>query len=230
VTKADLSSRPFKIWVNEDLYLAKTVIIATGARANYIGLDSEDKLKNKGVSACAVCDGALFRNEDVIVVGGGDTAMEEANYLTGLCKSVTLVHRRDDFRASRAMVQRTVDNPKIRIIYSSVVDEVLGIEEDHVTGVLVKNLKTGEKNKVVAAALFVAIGHTPLADIVVGQVDRHPNGYIKTESGSSRTNIAGVFAAGDVADWTYRQAVTAAGTGCMAALDAERWLSAEGGH
>jgi thioredoxin reductase (NADPH) len=230
VTKADLSSRPFKIWVNEDLYLAKTVIIATGARANYIGLDSEDKLKNKGVSACAVCDGALFRNEDVIVVGGGDTAMEESNYLTGLCKSVTLVHRRDEFRASRAMVQRTVDNPKIRIIYSSVVDEVLGIEEDHVTGVRVKNLKTGEKNVVTAAALFVAIGHTPLADIVVGQVDRHPNGYIKTEAGSSRTNIAGVFAAGDVADWTYRQAVTAAGTGCMAALDAERWLSAEGGH
>jgi thioredoxin reductase (NADPH) len=230
VTKADLSSRPFKIWVNEDLYLAKTVIIATGARANYIGLDSEDKLKNKGVSACAVCDGALFRNEDVIVVGGGDTAMEESNYLTGLCKSVTLVHRRDEFRASRAMVQRTVDNPKIRIIYSSVVDEVLGIEEDHVTGVRVKNLKTGEKNVVTAAALFVAIGHTPLADIVVGQVDRHPNGYIKTEPGSSRTNIAGVFAAGDVADWTYRQAVTAAGTGCMAALDAERWLSAEGGH
>src|SRR5262245_53382412 len=134
VTKADLSSRPFKLWVNEDLYLSKTVIIATGPRANYIGIDSEDKLKNKGVSACAVCDGALFRGEDVIVVGGGDTAMEEANYLTGLCKSVNLIHRRDEFRASKSMVKRTVENPKIKIYYSTVVEEVLGVDEDRVTG------------------------------------------------------------------------------------------------
>ena len=230
VTKADLSSRPFKLWVNEDLYLAKSVIIATGARANYLGLESEDKLKNKGVSACAVCDGALFRGQDVIVVGGGDTAMEEANYLTALCKSVTLIHRRDEFRASKSMVKRTVENPKIKILYSHVVEEVLGVDQDQVTGARVKNTKTGEKYDVPAGAFFVAIGHTPLADVFIGQIDRHPNGYIKVEPGSSRTSVEGVFASGDVADWTYRQAVTAAGTGCMAALDAERWLSAQGSH
>lgn len=230
VTKVDLSSRPFKVWVNNDLYVGKTVIVATGARANYVGLPSEDALKNKGVSACAVCDGALYRGQDVAVVGGGDTAMEEASYLSGLCKSVTLVHRRDEFRASKAMIDRVVTNPKIKILYSHVIDEVLDVKQDMVTGIVVKSLKTGEKNTVSVGAMFVAIGHTPLADLFIGQIETHPNGYLKTEPGSARTNIPGVFASGDVQDWVYRQAITAAGTGCMAALEAERYLQAEGGH
>src|SRR5689334_8187016 len=230
VTKVELTGHPFKIWVEDTLYLTKAVVVATGARANYIGLESEEALKNKGVSACAVCDGALFRGEDVVVIGGGDTAMEEATYLSGLCKSVTLVHRRDEFRASKTMVKRVVENDKIKILYSSVIEEVLDPKEDKVTGVVVKNLKTGAKHTVPAAAMFVAIGHTPMTELFVGQLELHPNGYLKTEPGSTRTSVPGVFAAGDVQDWTYRQAVTAAGTGCMAALDAERWLSAEGAH
>jgi len=229
VTKVDLSERPFKIWVGEDenvLHLARTVIIATGARANYLGLESEDKLKNKGVSACAVCDGALFRNEDVVVVGGGDTAMEEASYLTGLCKSVTLIHRRDEFRASKVMQHRVLNNPKIRPLYSHVVEEVLDPAQDKVTAVRVKDLKTGDRRTLQAGAMFVAIGHTPMTDLFKGQLEVHPNGYLKVQPGTTYTSVPGVFAAGDVADWTYRQAVTAAGTGCMAALDAERWLAA----
>ena len=156
--------------------------------------------------------------------------MEEATYLASLCSHVTLVHRRDEFRASKSMIDRTVSNPKIKILYSHVVEEVLDVAQDTVTGVVVKDLKTGAKHTIEASAMFVAIGHTPMTDLFVGQLDTHENGYLKTVPGSTRTNIAGVFAAGDVQDWTYRQAVTAAGTGCMAALDAERWLSAEGGH
>ncbi|MCC6558080.1 MAG: thioredoxin-disulfide reductase [Polyangiaceae bacterium] len=230
VTRVDLSAHPFKVWVEDTLYRAKTVVIATGARANYLGLPSEEALKNKGVSACAVCDGALYRGEDVAVIGGGDTAMEEASYLSGLCRSVTLIHRRDEFRASKAMVARVVENPKIRILYSHVVEEVLDVAEDRVTGVRVKSAKTGESQVVPVAAMFVAIGHTPMTELFVGQLDVHPNGYLKTEPGTTRTSVPGVFAAGDVQDWTYRQAVTAAGTGCMAALDAERWLAQQGGH
>ena len=230
VSKVDFSQRPFKVWVDETLYLAKTVIIATGARANYLGLPSEEALKNKGVSACAVCDGALFRNQPVVVIGGGDTAMEEATYLSSLCSHVTLVHRRDEFRASKSMIDRTVANPKIKILYSHVVEEVLDVKQDTVTGVVVKDLKTGTKHTIEASAMFVAIGHTPMTDLFVGQLETHENGYLKTVPGSTRTNIPGVFASGDVQDWTYRQAVTAAGSGCMAALDAERWLSAEGDH
>jgi thioredoxin reductase (NADPH) len=229
VQKVDFSERPFKVWVGEDeniLHLAQTVIIATGARANYIGLDSEHQLKNKGVSACAVCDGALFRGENVAVVGGGDTAMEEASYLSGLCKNVTLLHRRDEFRASKAMEKRVMENPKINVLRSHVVTEVLGVAEDRVTGLQLKDLKTGETKQLDVGALFVAIGHTPMTDLFKGQLDMHPNGYLKVELGSTRTNIPGVFASGDVADFTYRQAVTAAGTGCMAALDAERFLAA----
>ncbi|MDI1448902.1 thioredoxin-disulfide reductase [Polyangium sp. 6x1] len=229
VTKVDLSQRPFKVWVEDTLYLAKTVIVATGARANYLGLPHEEQLKNKGVSACAVCDGALYRGRDVAVVGGGDTAMEEASYLAGLCNSVTLIHRRDDFRASKAMVDRVVSNPKIKILYSHVVEDVLDVTKDEVTGIVVKNLKTGETSSVPVAAFFVAIGHTPMTELFVGQLETHPNGYLKTVPGSTRTSVPGVFAAGDVQDWTYRQAVTAAGTGCMAALDAERFMQQEGG-
>jgi thioredoxin reductase (NADPH) len=230
VQKVDLSSRPFKIWVGEDenvLHLARTVIIATGARANYIGLPNEELLKNKGVSACAVCDGALFRGQDVAVVGGGDTAMEEASYLAGLCGKVTLIHRRDDFRASRVMVERVQKNPKIRMLLSHVVDDVLDVKEDRVTALRLRDLKTGDVSTLPVGGLFVAIGHTPMTELFKGQLETHPNGYLKVTPGTARTSIPGVFAAGDVADWTYRQAVTAAGTGCMAALDAERFLQAE---
>ncbi|HEY1534849.1 MAG TPA: FAD-dependent oxidoreductase, partial [Polyangiaceae bacterium] len=192
------------------------------------GLDTEEKLKNKGVSACAVCDGALFRGQDVIVVGGGDTAMEEASYLSGLCGNVTLIHRRDEFRASVTMQARVLANPKIRILRSHVVTEVLDVAQDKVTGVRVKDLKSGDVRTIDAGALFVAIGHTPLTDLFKGQLEVHDNGYLKVEPGTTRTSVPGVFAAGDVADWVYRQAVTAAGTGCMAALDAERFLTHHG--
>ena len=177
-----------------------------------------------------MCDGALFRDQDVVVVGGGDTAMEEAHYLAGLCKSVTLIHRRDEFRASKTMQDRVVKHPKIKILYSHVVTEVLGVAEDAVSGVRVKDLKTDALVDVPAKAMFVAIGHTPLTDLFKEKLDVHDNGYLKVLPGSTKTSLEGVFAAGDVADWTYRQAVTAAGTGCMAALDAERWLSAQDGH
>ncbi len=230
VQKVDLSSRPFKVWVGEDenvLHLAKTLVIATGARANYLGLPNEEKLKNKGVSACAVCDGALFRGQDVAVVGGGDTAMEEASYLAGLCGKVTLIHRRDEFRASRVMADRVRNNPKINLLLSHAVEDVLDASKDHVSAIRVRDLKTSELKTLSVGAMFVAIGHTPLTELFKGQLATHPNGYLKVEPGTTRTSVSGVFAAGDVADWTYRQAVTAAGTGCMAALDAERFLQAE---
>jgi len=230
VQKVDFSSRPFKVWVGEDeniLHLAETVIIATGARANYLGLPSEHALKNKGVSACAVCDGALFRGQPVAVVGGGDTAMEEASYLAGLCGKVTLIHRRDDFRASMSMQTRVRQNPKIEILYSHAVTEVLDVAQDHVTGIRVKDLKTDAQRVLDVGALFVAIGHTPMTDLFRNQLDVHPNGYLRVDPGTTKTSVPGVFAAGDVADWNYRQAVTAAGTGCMAALDAERFLAAQ---
>jgi thioredoxin reductase (NADPH) len=226
VTKIDLSERPFKVWADEEEpYLAKTVILATGARANYVGLDSEDKLKNRGVSACAVCDGALYRNKDVAVVGGGDTAMEEAMYLAGLCKTVTLIHRRDEFRASQIMQKRVVENPKIKVLYSHVVVDVLDPEKGEVTGLRVKNVKNGETHVIDVDALFVAIGHTPNTDLVKGQLELHDNNYVKTKPGTTQTSVVGVFAAGDVQDFVYRQAVTAAGSGCMAALEAERFFA-----
>ena len=233
VQKVDFSQRPFSVCVGEGediLHRAKAVIIATGARANYLGLPNEQALKNRGVSACAVCDGALFRNQDVAVVGGGDTAMEEAVYLAGLCRSVTLLHRRDEFRASKSMQQRVEENPKIRILRSHAVTDVLDVAEGSVSAIEVINLKTQRAERINVSALFVAIGHTPMTDLFRGQLELQPNGYIKVEPGSTRTNVPGVFAAGDCADWVYRQAVTAAGTGCMAALDADRWLSSGGGH
>jgi thioredoxin reductase (NADPH) len=232
VQKVDLSARPFKVWVGEDeneLHLAQTLIVSTGARANYLGLPSEEALKNRGVSACAVCDGALFRNKDVCVIGGGDTAMEEASYLSGLCKSVTLIHRRSEFRASQVMQRRVEANQKITILVDTVVTEVLDPAQNQVTGVRLKNVKTGVAAQLDVEAMFVAIGHTPLTDLFKGQLDVHDNGYLKVVPGTARTSVEGVFAAGDVADWAYRQAITAAGTGCMAALEAERWLAAEEG-
>jgi thioredoxin reductase (NADPH) len=232
VTKVDLSARPFKIWNagSTEPTLAKTVIIATGARANYIGLPNEEKLKNKGVSACAVCDGALYRGKPVAVVGGGDTAMEEASYLAGLSPSVTLIHRRDEFRASKTMQQRVLDNPKIRVLYSHEIRDVLDVKHDYVNAIEVENTKSKERRTIEVSALFVAIGHTPMSELFAGQVALHPNGYIKTTPGSTTTSVPGVFACGDVQDWIYRQAVTAAGTGCMAALEAERYLGSVGGH
>ncbi len=232
VQKVDFSQRPFKVWVGEDediLHTADAVIISTGARANYLGLPSEEKLKNRGVSACAVCDGALYRNKKVAIVGGGDTAMEEATYLAGLCESVVLLHRRDEFRASKAMQERVLSNPKIQVLFSHTVEEVLGVEQDEVTGLVAKDHKSDETKQIDVSALFVAIGHTPMTELFKGQLETHSNGYLKVTPGTSKTSVAGVFAAGDVADWVYRQAVTAAGTGCMAALDAERWLSEQDG-
>jgi thioredoxin reductase (NADPH) len=232
VSRVDLSSRPFRVWVGEDapeLHLARSLILATGARANYLGLPSEERLKNKGVSACAVCDGPLYKGREVVVVGGGDSAMEEASYLAGICAKVTLVHRRNELRASRTMQERVQSHPKIEILYSHVVSEVLGVEQDRVAGVRVKSVVSGEERTVPASAMFVAIGHTPLTDLVKGQVELEENGYVKlVRPGSTYTSVPGVFAAGDVADWVYRQAVTAAGSGCMAALDAERWLALHG--
>jgi len=232
VSKVDLSKPPFKVWVGDDKEptLSRTVIIATGARANYLGLPNEDKLKNKGVSACAVCDGALFRGEPVAVVGGGDTAMEEASYLAGLCSHVTLIHRRDEFRASKAMQDRVFANPKIEVLYSHEIRDVSDVAKDRVTSIEVQDRKTEARRSVPVSALFVAIGHTPMSELFVGQVDLHPNGYIKTVPGKTETSVPGVFACGDVQDWVFRQAVTAAGTGCMAALEAERYLGTLGGH
>jgi thioredoxin reductase (NADPH) len=226
VKEVDLSMRPFTIRTDEGHeHHARTLILATGAQAKWLGLESEHALQGKGVSACAVCDGAFFRNQDVVVVGGGDTAMEESMYLSAICKSITLVHRRDDFRASRTMQDRVFKNPRIKVMYGAVVDEVLDVSRGEVTGARVRDLKTGESSVVACTGLFVAIGHTPNTDLFKGQLDLHANGYLKTRPGSTHTSRAGVFACGDVQDFTYRQAVTAAGSGCMAALDAERWLS-----
>jgi thioredoxin reductase (NADPH) len=232
VYKVDLSKRPFRVWVGDDKveYQSKTIIIATGAQAKWLNMESEHALKGRGVSACAVCDGAFFRNQDVMVVGGGDTAMEESMYLSGLCKTVTLVHRRGEFRASKAMQDRVLKNKKIAIEYDSGVDEVLDVSKGEVNGVRLVNLKTNEKKVVPVTGLFIAIGHTPNTDLFVGQLDMHDNGYLKAKPGSSYTSVPGVFACGDVQDFVYRQAVTAAGTGCMAALDAERWMALNDPH
>jgi thioredoxin reductase (NADPH) len=232
VTKVDLSALPFRVWAGHDHieHRSETLIIATGAQAKWLNIESEHPLKGRGVSACAVCDGAFFRGQDVMVVGGGDTAMEEAMYLSGLCRSVTLVHRRESFRASKAMQSRVISNPKIKPIYDSVVDEVRDVSMGEVTAVRLKNVKTNEHTVVSVTGLFVAIGHTPNTDLFSGQLEFHSNGYIRTKPGSTATSVPGVFAAGDVQDFVYRQAVTAAGTGCMAALEAERWLGFNGSH
>jgi thioredoxin reductase (NADPH) len=232
VNRVDLSARPFRVWAGDDdtEYQAETLIIATGAQAKWLGIESEHALKGRGVSACAVCDGAFFRNQDVAVVGGGDTAMEESMYLSGLCRSVALIHRRDEFRASKAMQDRVLKNPKITVHYNTEIDEILDVSKGEVTGVRLRNNKTGEKKTLDVTGYFVAIGHTPNTDLFTGALELHDNGYIKTKPGTTQTSVAGVFAAGDVQDFVYRQAVTAAGTGCMAALEAERWLAANSSH
>jgi thioredoxin reductase (NADPH) len=227
VTRVDFSSQPLRVWVGEDEYAARTVIVATGATARQLGLESERTLQGRGVSYCAVCDAAFFKEQAVVVVGGGDSAMEEAIFLTKFASKVTLVHRRDAFRASQIMVDRARVNPKIELALDSVVDEVLGTEAGRLTGVRLRNVKTGEKTDIAADGLFVAIGHDPTTGLFRGILDMDEAGYIVTRGKTSETNIPGVFAAGDVQDHVYRQAVTAAGSGCMAALDAERYLAAQ---
>lgn len=234
VVEVNLSTRPFQLKTLEGgMTETHALIVATGAKANYLGLPSEEKYKNHGVSACAVCDGALprFRNKPLVVVGGGDSAMEEATYLTKFAEVVYLIHRRDEFRASKIMAQRVLENPKISIKWFSTVDEVLGNDKDGVTGVRIKNVQTGATEELAATGMFCAIGHTPNTAFLKGQIQTDDKGYIVySKSFRTDTSVEGVFAAGDVADSYYRQAITSAGTGCMAALDAERWLGAQGHH
>ncbi len=228
-SKVDFSERPFKIWVGdpeapEPTHLAKTVIVSTGAKALMLGLPNENRLIGHGVSTCATCDGFFFRDQEIVVVGGGDSAMEEASFLTKFASKVTIVHRRDELRASKIMQERAFANPKIEFRWNSQVVEILGDEK--VAGVVLEDTRTGERSELAATGLFVAIGHRPNTDLFVDQLAMKDNGYLITQAPSARTSVEGVFACGDVQDDVYRQAITAAGSGCAAAIDAERWLEA----
>jgi thioredoxin reductase (NADPH) len=229
VTEVDFSEAPFRVSTSDEDFRTKAVIVATGANARQIGLESERTLQGRGVSYCAVCDAAFFREKEVVVVGGGDSAMEEAIFLTKFATNVTVVHRRGEFRASPIMLDRARANPKIEFLTPYIVEEALG-EDNKLTGVRVANVETGTEQRLPADGLFVAIGHDPNTKLFVGQLDMDEAGYLVTRPGSTATNVEGVFAAGDVVDHTYRQAITAAGSGSMAALDAERWLSEREGH
>jgi len=226
VASVDLSKRPFTVRTEENEYRSRTLIVATGASARLLGLESERKLMGRGVSTCATCDGAFFRNMEVAVVGGGDTAFEDAIFLTRFASKVLMIHRRDQFRASKIQVERARGNPKIEFILDTVVEDILGSEKNEVTGILLKNKKDGSKTERKVDGVFIAIGHDPNTKVFGGQLDLD-NGYIVLRDGA-RTNVEGVFAAGDVHDKVYRQAITAAGTGCRAAIEAERFLEAEG--
>jgi thioredoxin reductase (NADPH) len=230
VTKVDFSERPFRVWVEGDEYRANAVIVATGAEARQIGLPSERALHGRGVTYCATCDAAFYRDKEVVVVGGGDSAMEEATFLTKFASKVTLIHRRDEFRASQIMVDRARANEKIEFLTPYVVEEVLGVEDGKLTGVRLRNVESDETTDFATDGLFVAIGHDPTTKLFLDQLDHDDAGYLVTRGKSTETNVPGVFAAGDVQDHVYRQAVTAAGSGCAAALDAERYLAALEGH
>ncbi len=224
-TKVDFSSRPFKVWTDSDEYEADSVIVATGASAKWLGIESETRLKGRGVSSCATCDGFFFKEKDIVVVGGGDTALEEATFLTRFAKTVKIIHRRDELRANKQLQERANDNPKIEFIWNSEIEEILG--KNKVEGVKIKNSQTGEISTLNVEGVFVAIGHTPNTSLFVGQLDLDEKGYIVPTKGKTHTNIEGVFVAGDVEDFEYRQAITASASGCMAALDCERYLSSQ---
>lgn len=228
VTKVDFSKRPFTIWIREKEYKAKAVIISTGASAQYLGLPNEKRLLGRGVSACATCDGAFFKEQEVAIIGGGDTAMEEANFLTRFASKVYVIHRRDSFRASKIMADRVLKNTKIEVIWDHELVDVLGDKD--VTGVKIKNVKTGAVTEKALSGVFIAIGHKPNTSVFKDILKMDETGYLITEGKSTYTSVEGIFAAGDVQDHIYRQAITAAGTGCMAAMDAERWLEKTEGH
>jgi thioredoxin reductase (NADPH) len=225
VTKVDFGQRPFTAWVRDEQHTADAVIVSTGAQSIMLGLERERELIGHGVSTCATCDGFFFRGQEIAVIGGGDSAVEEASFLTKFATRVYLIHRRDQLRASKIMQQRAFDNPKIEMVWDTVVEEVRGA--DSLEGVTLRNVRTGELSQLAVGGLFVAIGHRPNTDLFAGVLDMEDNGYLITQPGSTATNIDGVFACGDVQDHTYRQAITAAGSGCMAAIDAERWLESQ---
>ncbi len=228
VTRVDFKKRPFEVFVGDQKYAAETIIISTGASAKWLGLESERQLRGHGVSSCATCDGAFFRNQELIVVGGGDVAMEDSTFLTKFASKVTIVHRRDSLRASKIMQERAFKNPKISFIWDSVVEEIHDASKKTVTGVTLRNVKTNERTPMRCDGVFIAIGHQPNTEIFKSQIDLDEQGYVETKH-RTMTNIEGVFAAGDVVDHYYRQAVTAAGMGCMAAMDVEKYLEAKHG-
>ena len=227
VTKVDFSERPFKVWVGSDLFTSESIIIATGASAKMLGLDSEKELMGYGVSACATCDGFFYREKKVLIVGGGDTAMEEATYLTKFASEVVIIHRREEFRASRIMVDRAMSNDRISVIWNSTTQEILGTKEKGVHGVVLEDSQSKETREEKCDGVFMAIGHKPNTDLFADMLESDESGYLITQNGSTATNVKGIFACGDVQDHVYRQAVTAAGTGCMSAIDAERFLESQ---